>query len=266
MLRGIYSAASGMIHTQAKQDAAANNIANSGTAGYKQDKVVAEPFPEVMLQNKDKTVFGVPRTQKLGTMTFGVKEGEVYTDFSQGIIQQTGSDLDFAIEGRGFFAVQHFDGINDSVRYTRDGGFKLDGEGRIVTSDGDYVMGMDMETGSIGPMEVGGGKVTVDNQGVVSVDSVEKHRIQLYDFEDYNGLAKIGGNMYQVTDDSVRAEELEPGQYGIKQGQIEQSNVDMASEMVSMITNLRSYQANQRVIQSIDETLAKAVNEVGSIK
>lgn len=266
MLRGIYTAASGMIHSQAKQDSAANNIANSGTTGYKQEKIAAKPFPEVMLQNRDNNEDGSSEVRKIGKMSFGVENGEVYTDFNQGILQETGSDLDFAINGKGFFSFQYFDGIKDTIKYSRDGSFKLDSEGKIVTHNGGYVLGRNIETGKTGPIYVGGGSVTVDGSGVLSVDSVPKYKIQVSDFQDYNGIAKEGKNVYAVVDENTQPVEVLPGQYEIRQRQIEQSNIDISSEMVSMVTNLRSFQASQRVISSLDETLGKAVNEIGALR
>lgn len=267
MLRGLYTAAFGMRHNQAKQDSTANNIANSTTPGYKQDKLVTKPFPKVILQNMAKTEFGKPAAQELGTMTFGVESGESYTDFNQGPAENTGEDLDFAINGKGFFTVQYFDGIAQTTNYTRNGSFKLDAEGNLVTSEGGLVMGQNIETGNIEPMRVGAGKVTADIDGNVFVDSAKRYSFQISDFDNYNNLEKLGKGMYGLIDNQgSEAVQAIQGEYNINQGQIEQSNVDITSEMVNMITSLRSYQANQRALQSIDQTLSKAVNEVGSLR
>lgn len=266
MLRGLYTAAFGMINSQNKQDVSANNIANSTTIGYKQDKVVSKSFPEVMLQNMDNTQFGKPALQELGSMPLGVYTDGIYTDFNEGVYEDTDSDLDMAIQGKGLFAVTHFDGSTQDTRYTRDGSFKLDSNGMLVTSNGDYVLGTDVSTGQIGPMQLGEGKVTVDSQGRVYVDSKEKYTIQVVDFNDYNSIEKLGNNMYGLKDNNTTPVTLNPDMYVIGQKKLEMSNVDMNGEMVDMITNLRNYQANQRVLQSIDETLDKAVNEVGAVK
>jgi flagellar basal-body rod protein FlgG len=266
MLRGLYTAAFGMINNQAKQDVSANNIANSTTPGYKQDKVVSKSFPEVMLQNKDNTEGGRPKNSVIGSLPLGVETDEIYTDFNQGTFQDTGSDFDFAISGRGLFAVQHFDGITGSTMFTRNGNFKLDSDGMLVTSEGDHVLGTDASTGQVGPMKIGNGKVDVDSQGSLFVDSQKKYNIQVVDFDDYNSIEKLGNNMYGIKDNNAVPRTLNADEYNLKQGSLEVSNVDMTQEIVGMMSTLRSYQANQRVLQSIDETLGKAVNEVGAVK
>jgi flagellar basal-body rod protein FlgG len=262
MLRGIYTAVMGMKNSQKKQDTTADNIANSNTTGYKTDRISTKSFPEVMIQNKDKVIFDIPRVQKLGTMPLGVEEGDVYTDFKQGFMNNTGNDLDFAIEGRGFFSIQYPDG----VKYTRDGAFNIDIMGRLVRSDGGMVLGRDLETGTIGPVYAAGGKLSANTDGTISIDNEPKYILDIVDFDNFESLEKSGGNMYVPAGANVQPLPADPGATLVKQGSLEQSNVDMTEEMVNMITNLRSYQANQRVIQSMDETLGKAENEVGSLR
>lgn len=267
MLRGLYSAAFGMMQSQNTQDVTANNIANSSTPGFKQDAIVSKPFPEVMLQNMDGEEFGEPAVQKLGKMTFGVETEGLYTNFVQGATVSTGRDMDFSIEGRGFFPVRYFDGISESVLYTRDGSFERDSEGNVVTSEGGFLLAKNAETGEIGPMKLGEGNITVDAEGNVFEDSQKKYTLLINDFDDYNGLEKYGKNMYKLNENSGTApREAQKGDFQIKQGSLEQSNVDMNTELTNMIISMRSYQANQRVFTSIDETLGKAVNQVGSLK
>ncbi|HBM81483.1 MAG: flagellar hook-basal body complex protein [Clostridiales bacterium] len=267
MLRGIYASAFGMIQNQVDQDTTANNIANSTTVGFKQDQIIAVPFRDVMLQNKSNERFGKPAVQKLGAMPLGVLSDGPYTDFTQGPVITTDNNLDFAINGRGFFPVEYFDGENQSVLYTRCGSFQLDAQGNVVSSDGSKLLARDANTGQIVPVNVGNGKVTVDSEGNVYVDSVKKYTLSIVDFNDYNDIHKFGKNMYEINNGSnANPVELGTNSYSIEQGKLEQSNVDMELELVNMITNLRRYQANQRVLQSIDETLSKTVNEVGSLK
>jgi flagellar basal-body rod protein FlgG len=267
MLRGLYAAAFGMMNSQTKQDVTANNIANAETAGYKQDKVVSKTFPEVMIQNKSGGDSEHPKVQELGTMPFGVETEGIYTDFNAGNIEETGNKLDFALQGTGFFTIRYFDGISENIRYTRDGNFKLDGQGNLVTSDGGYVLGYDVSTRRTGPMKLGTGDITVGEDGGIYANSQKKYNFMISDFNDYNGIEKLGNNMYDIkADNGAQAVTLKSGEYSIDQGKLEQSNVDMTDEMVSMMTNLRNYQMNQRVLQSLDQTLEKAVNEVGSLK
>lgn len=263
MLRGIYTAAMGIRQNQNRQDVTANNIANASTTGFKEDRVVTKPFQEVMVQNKDSSASGkVPNA--IGTMTFGVEKGDLYTNFSRGPFQNTGQELDFAINGSGFFTVLHSDGTNSSICYTRDGSFQTDADNKLVTGNGNIVLGRNIQDGTLGPIYTSGGKLTVDSEGRVSIDSEYRYDMELTDFDDYNKLDRIGNNLYTVSDTTIVP--VTNGEYEVKQGYIEGSNVDITQEMTDMIVNLRSFQANQRVLQSINETLGKTVNEVGALK
>lgn len=266
MLRGIYTSAAGMISTQQKQDITANNIANIETTGFKKDKVATKTFPEVMLQNKDSNIEDFHHTRKLGTMPFGVENELIHTDFSQGSMGETGNQLDLAINGRGFFTVRYFDEEGENIRYTRDGSFSIDSSGRAVYSGG-LVLGRDVQTGQIGPMNVGSGEVIIDDKGDVYVDSVRRYTLAINDFSDYNNLTRVGKNMYAANQNDPPIEITGQGDvFEIKQGFLERSNSDMTDEMVELIMNSRIYQANQRVLTAIDETLGKSVNEVGALK
>lgn len=265
VLRGLYTAAFGMKQNQVRQDVAANNIANSETTGYKGDAVVARPFPEVMLQNMDDNGLGEPKVQKLGPLPLGVETEGPYTDFSQGVSVETGRDLDFYIEGRGFFPIRYFDGISESIKYTRDGSFSLDSDGNVVTSEGGHLLVRDAETGQTVPMKLDGDEITIDGNGNILVDNVKKYSFIINDFDDYSNIEKYGKNMYSIRDGSGAAVFDADGSR-VVQGSLEQSNVDMTSEITNMISNFRNYQANQRVLKAIDETLDKTVNQVGSVK
>lgn len=255
MLRGIYSAASGMIHNQYKEDVGANNIANSGTTGYKKDDVYTEPFPEVKIQDDI-----LPAGQRIiGSMPLGVMPGELRVDFTQGQLLQTGNDLDLAIEGNGFFNV----GSKGGPMYTRDGSFSLDRGGMIVSSGGGYLMGKDLATGNVEPISTGGGSVSVSDGGTVYIDSKPRYSIEISYFGNNAALMKRGKNMYTS---STPPGEAPAGSYSIKQGFLEGSNADMSDEMVDMILNLRGYQANQRMLQTENETLDKTVNQLGALR
>lgn len=256
MLRGIYSAASGMIHSQFKEDVSANNIANSGTTGYKQDTVYTEPFPEVNIQDDV-----LPAGKRIiGSIPLGVMPGYTNIDFTQGQIVETGNSLDLAIEGNGFFTL---DFGNGNVMYTRDGGFSLDANGMIVNSGGGHLMGKNLTTGRIEPINAAGGKVSVLDDGTVRIGQREEYSLDIASFANNTVLTKHGKNMYTASASPVKAP---LGQYAIRQGALENSNTDIANEMVNMIINLRSYQANQRMLQTQNETLDKTVNQLASLK
>lgn len=259
MIRGIYSAASGMIYDQYREDVSANNIANSTTTGFKQDTVYTEPFPELEIQDS-----ALPEGNKIiGSLSLGVMPGWTKSDFTEGAIKDTGNNLDFAIEGNGFFTVKYNDGKTDSIKYTRDGSFSVDKNGMIVTSNGAYVLGKNLATGRIEPMSTGGREISVSDDGTVNIDSKAVYKMDITTFANNTGLTKYEKNMY---DASSQGSTAKTGQYSIAQGVLESSNTDMVDEMTNMIVNLRSYQANQRVLQTENETLDKTVNQLASLK
>jgi flagellar basal-body rod protein FlgG len=266
LLRGIYTSAAGLISTQQRQDITANNIANLDTTGYKQDKVATKTFPEVMIQNKDSGIGDFRYNRKLGTMSFGAKNDVIQTDFAQGSVNETGNKLDVAINGRGFFNVRFSDEQGTNIGYTRDGSFNTDSLGRVVYSGG-LVLGRDVQTGQVGSMNVGNGDVYIDDKGNVFVDSVKRYTLVVSDFNDYNNLTKAGKNMYAANPNDPPTDISGQGDtFEIKQGFLENSNADMADEMISLMMNARAYSANQRVLTTIDETLGKSVNEVGALR
>ena len=178
----------------------------------------------------------------------GVHIGETYTDYSTGSFKVTDNSTDFAIKGDGFFAIAYTDKQgNSSVKYTRDGAFTVNTQGYLVTKDGDYVLNAnDARNGNVN------GRIQVDQQvGTIGI----------VDFADYDYLAKYGENMY----DLVNGGTVTAADGRIVQGTLESSNVNVVSEMVNMITISRAYQAGQKVINTIDETLDKAVNQVGNV-
>ena len=130
MIRSLYTAVSGMIALEAKQDVITNNMANANTTAYKADDLKTKNFKEVMVQNRDKVVGGKNVTNKLGEITLGTRIDETYTKFTQGITSSTDRDTDFAIEGRGFFTVQR----GNNTYYTRDGHFNINNEGYKVVA------------------------------------------------------------------------------------------------------------------------------------
>jgi flagellar basal-body rod protein FlgF len=229
MDRGLYIAASGMIAEQVRQDLLANDLANASTPGYKSDRATQRTFDEVLLSN---TKTG----QQVGSLGQGVAIDRQATDFTPTNTKQTDEPLDFAIRGEGFFAVQGEDG----VRYTRNGRFTTDQNGTLITQTGETVLGRN------------GQPLRADAQG--RVDPAQLGAFQL------NNPVKSGEGLYT-------------GQQGaavptttVLSGQLETSGADPSRSMVDMIASMRAFEANQRVIRTIDETLDKAVNQVGTTR
>ena len=257
MVRGLYTGWTGMENEQKRLDIISNNLANAATVGYKKEGVTNQSFDDVLtLKIRDESENFTD--QKIGKMTLGVKLGEVYTDYKQGSLRETRNSFDFAIEGDGFFKMQVTDRDgNIKERYTRAGQFVMDSEGYLVDVNGNHLMS---EGGTL-QVPTDASQIVVDLQGNVFADGVQVDKLMLADFEDYNYLKKFGETMYEAVDGAT----LKDTNAGVRQGYTEQSNVNVVSEMVNMIAITRAYEANQKVIQSIDNTLELAANSVGKI-
>ncbi len=264
MVKGLYTAYTGMINEQKRLDVLSNNLANADTNGYKKEGTTSQTFAdELAIKIKDTSSYAIP--QKLGMMSMGVHIGETYTDYSAGNYRVTDNKADFALKGDGFFAIAYTDKAgNASVKYTRDGAFVVNTQGYLVTKDGDFVLNMnDARSGNVnGRIQVNPNiEITVDEMGNIFQDGVQVGNIGYVDFEDYNYLAKYGENLYDLVDGGTMIE----SEAQVSQGLLESSNVNIISEMVNMITITRAYQAGQKVINAVDETLDKAVNQVGQV-
>lgn len=256
MVRGLYSAYTGMLSEQKRLDVVSNNIANAATTGFKKDGVTNQAFKDMFTIKVNDTTSG--GNQAIGTMSLGVKIGEVYTNHTQGSFRDTGNTYDLAIEGNGFFSIGVVDANgNESIKYTRDGSFKVNREGYIVDAEGNFLMG---DGGYIQvPSEAS--QVVIDDMGTIYADGEQVNTIPLVEFEDTNYLKKFGNNYYEAVEGAVTLE----GTGTIQQGYLEQSNVQAVEEMVNMITITRAYESNQKVINTIDSMLEKTVNTVGKI-
>lgn len=258
MINSLYTAATGMWAQQFKMDTVSNNIANVDTAGYK--KVKSE-FQDLIYSYSKNA--GAATAQNSTTPTgiyvgHGVRLAATTKIFTQGNVENTGNALDLAISGDGFFQIQLQDG---RIAYTRDGQFKLDSQGRVVTANGLLLS----PAITIPPNAV---SLTVSPDGIVSVELAdgtiqELGNITLVRFVNPAGLKSIGDNLYLATNASGEPIEGVGGQDGfgtILQGYVEKSNVDVVKEMVDMITAMRAYEFNSRSIMTADQMLQTASN------
>jgi flagellar basal-body rod protein FlgG len=257
MVRGLYTAYTGMKNEQKRLDIISNNLANAATVGYKEENVTSQSFDD-LLTIKIRDESEAYNDRPIGNMTLGVKLGEVYTNYGQGSLRETSNTYNMALEGKGFFTVSVTDRAgNESTKYTRNGSFTMTKDGYIVDSDGNHLMG---EAGAI-QVPVDAASVVIDTDGTIYADGVLVDRLKITDFEDYNYLIKSGETMYQALEGAVETE----ASAQVRQGFTEQSNVNVVAEMVEMISVTRTYEANQKVIQSVDKTLELAANNVGKI-
>lgn len=256
MVRGLYTSYTGMANEQKRLDIISNNLANSATVGYKEESVTNQAFDDVLtLKIRDGSVGYAD--QRIGSMSLGVRIGEVYTNYGQGSFRETGNTFDIAIEGKGFFEMRCVDrNGNESTRYTRAGTFKMTQDGHIVDNNGNHVQG---ESGDLQvPVDA---TISIDTDGSVYANGEYIDRISLVDFEDYDYLEKYGDTMYQTVDGAAFIDAAGV----IRQGYTEQSNVNVVSEMVDMITITRAYEANQKAIKTIDNMLDASVNSIGRV-
>lgn len=257
MVKGLYTANWGMINEQKRVDILANNMANAATTGYKKEGSTSEAFRDVLAYKiNDTSEPGVAK--KLGQMNLGVKLGEVYTDYSQGAIHETGNTFDMALSDKGFFTVEFINKKGECIKMlTRDGNFTLDVDGDIVNKNGDHLLDVNQHKITLDPTQ----KYTIDRMGNIRLNNVVQATIKVEDYEDYNYLEKYGENYLRPLDGAT--EKDAPAQ--VISGYLEDSNVQVVQEMVDLINFTRQYETNQKMIQAIDSTLETAVTRVGQV-
>lgn len=250
MLRGIYTATTGMIQQSRRLDTIANNLANANTVGYKSDKVLNRAFDDELLLRMGGGQ--ASNVRDVGYINHGVYADEVVISFDQGSLDQTYKSTDTAILGQGFFTIL----TDDGVRYTRDGTFSIDSYGRLVTQEGWPVLGEE------GEIYVYDEDYNIDAYGNIVRNDVYTDTLLVVDFDNKDTLRKVGDNQYMNIEPNNQ-----PIQFTgeIKQGYLEGSNVEPIKEIVDMMTVTRSYETNQRIVKMMDDTLGKAVNEVGRV-
>jgi flagellar basal-body rod protein FlgG len=257
MLRALYSAAAGMESQQMNLDVISNNLANVNTTGYKDSKL---QFQDLLYQTTRAAGSQQGGGNELpGSLQIGQGAIPVATEriFTQGDLSQTGGNLDVAIQGAGFFQVQMPDG---SLAYTRDGSFKTDAEGRIVTSDGYPVQG------GFQPVPTGTTNITISASGAVTYTTssgTTSSQIQLANFNNPGGLQAVGQNLYTETEASGTAQLGDPTTNGLgelQQGYLELSNVSVVQEMVNLILAQRAYEVNSKAVQAADQMMQDSNN------
>jgi flagellar basal-body rod protein FlgG len=256
MIRSLWIAKTGMEGQQTKLDAIANNLANTGTNGFKRGGVV---FEDLMYQNLRQAGAATSDQSQLPTglqVGLGVRAAGTTRNFGQGALQQTGNNLDMAIKGPGFFQVQLPDG---STGYTRDGAFQVDANGQLVTSAGYPVQpGITIPANAQNVTVANDGTVNVTVPGQVAPQGLGQ--LQLVSFVNPAGLDPRGGNLFGETASSGTPNAGAPGANGLgslQQGFVEGSNVNVIEELVSMIATQRAYELNSKAVQTSDQMLQR---------
>ena len=245
MLRSLFSGISGLRSHQTMLDVTGNNIANANTVGMKASRAEFGEIYASSINAAGSTNAGI-----------GVQVSAVAQQFTQGNISVTGNSLDVAINGNGFFELTMPDG---TIGYTRDGSFKVDAQGRLVTSGG-----LPVANGITIPPNAT--NISISNDGAVSATVPGNTQPQplgnlaMSGFVNAGGLEPIGQNLFKESAASGQPQQGTPGTNGlgiIKQGFLESSNVNVVEELVNMIQTQRAYEMNSKAIQTSDQMLAK---------
>lgn len=229
MIRGIGASRTGMAWEQAQTNLISHNVANVNTDGYKRSLAVGREYSALLLRRLGDQVKEGERPAQVGPLGNGAVLDQIALDLAPGSVRQTGIPLDIAIMGPGEFTYLTPGGRE----YSRNGTFRQDAEGRLVTQEGYPVLA------GGAPVGRAGAALTIGQDGVVSLDGVPAGRL------DIRGEA--------------------PGGTPLMVGALEASNVDLSREMTDLVLSMRAYQVNQRALQMQDETLGRAVNDLGRL-
>jgi len=254
----LYTAATGMESLQTKLDVIANNLANVNTTGFKKGRANFEDlfyrhyqFPGAQDQQQNLTATGT-------SVGLGARVQSVQTKFAQGAFQDTGSPLDVAIEGQGFFQVQ--DPFTGQSVYTRAGNFSINASNQLVIGSAQtgrlLVPNITLPTDTTAISITADGRVLVQQAGQEQLQ--QQGQLEMALFPNPEGLLKMGENLYSVTDSSGQPVPSTPGQQGLgvlRQGFLEASNVEPVQELIDLITTQRSFELNSQAIQAGDQIL-----------
>ncbi len=233
MIDGIELASSGLDGYASVQETIARNLANANTVGFKKNMI---SFKTVM------------------TGADGAKTSTLQTDngidYSHGSLKHTGNTFNVAIDGDGFFALETANGM----RYTRNGQFQLSNINEIITDTGAKVLGQN------GPIVIpkGGGEILIDKKGIIKVNEKEIGRLMITNFNDLSKLVPTGNSTYIAPEDSI--DDTGEAKFNVAQGYLESSNVSVVTEMVDMITNMRSYEASNNVIKTFSGLMERLIS------
>jgi flagellar basal-body rod protein FlgG len=256
MINSLWIAKTGMNAQQTQLDVISHNLANVSTTGYKRNNAV---FEDLIYQNLRQVGAQSTEENQLPTglhLGLGVNVVATSRNFTQGTLQQSGNSLDVAINGDGFFQIQLADG---TIGYTRDGSFQLDSQGRVVTAEG-----LPVANGITVPANAT--SISISEDGIVSatipgnVQPQQLGSLAMATFVNNAGLEPVGQNMYKESAASGAPQQGTPGTNGlgvIRQGFLEQSNVNVVEELVSMIQTQRAYEMNSKAVETSDQMLAR---------
>ena len=243
MIKGIYASGAGMQPRMARLEVLANNIANVNTTGFKKDNLFVQAMnnAEQAKASADGELKGLDSKQ--------------FTDFSEGSFVETKNPLDIAIQGRGFFAVETPQGI----RYTRNGNFTLAVDGTVVNGQGYPVLTTSGKIQIPQAQKAAETSISINQHGDISVGNVQLGRLRVADFENLNDLKKAGQSIF-VTEAKEKPVNADGNSVIVRQGYLEESNVEGIHEMIQLVELTRSFETDQRTLQAQDTTLERAID------
>lgn len=254
MVRGFYSAAAGVFTQQKALNVISNNVSNAATAGYKSQSTMESSFGE-HLMNRMSELDSVAQNN-IGPGAYMTINSSEYTDFTQGSLESTGRPVDMAVKGNGFFLIE-------SETYgqvlTRNGQFEIDSDGDLylpgvgkVLNDGEDTINLESANFNVSP------------NGVISIDGEEADALYIAVPGEDSVLKSVGNGVFQVNEEGSY-EQAEAGAYGILQGTLEKSNINMAQEMSKIIAGQNHYNSCTQIIKMYDKINELTVNQIGRI-
>jgi flagellar basal-body rod protein FlgG len=248
VIRGLYSSANGLLAQSTRADVTAGNLAGLSVPGFRRDIASVSAFDRTLDYLAGQSGAGL-----VGPSALLVPATTV--DLQPGAMRATGGRLDLALDGPGYFCVQTPTG----EAYTRSGAFRIDQSRQLVTTAGDKVLG------TAGPVRITGSSVEIDESGDVIVDGSVVDRLKLVDFAPGARVEKLGNSLLMPRPSSSGPQVSVASGARVRQGYLEEPNVNAVTELADMISSLRAFEASQRALQANDETLDKAINEVGRV-
>ena len=269
IVRGLESAAKGMIALMDMNDRIANNLSNVNTVGFKKGELRFKDVMESAVYSQEGSILRNNSTRFLGNISMGSESMQYVHDFSQGALEKTTNPYDVAIEGDGFFKIQDLDG---KVSYTRNGSFVVNSDEYLVTKQGEYVLDVNNRRIRMIPEDWDPElmrdkmEIIIGESGTIEMNSytqkIPMQTIGIFDFSDKEDLFEIGDTKFIPMSQENR--ELRAEKFSVQQGMLELSNANVIKEMINTIQTTRNYESLTKVVNTNNDLLRTAVS-VGRI-
>ena len=271
IVRGLESAAKGMLALMDMNDNIANNLANVNTTGFKRGALRFKDVLETAVYSQQGSVLRNDTSRYLGNLSMGSQSLEFIHDFSQGALTKTGNKFDLAIEGDGFFKIQDIDG---NISYTRNGSFVVNNDQYLVTKQGEYVLDIHNRKIRMIPEDFDPEimrdkmEIVIGEQGNIEMNSYTQklpmQTIGIFDFSDKEDLFEVGDTKF-VPRNVENNPELRAEKFSVQQGMLELSNSNVVKEMINTISTSRNYESLTRIVRTNSDLLRTAVS-VGRLR